>query len=355
MSYTAALDAQDEAQDDSTAQPTASMAVEVGLQPEQDDAGAASFTEVVPVSDRVGEGMPAPKQRSKSQGPLTQFGGASSDWNWSATADVNAEPPDPPPKVVGSVAEDSRWNWDGTKTDAAKRTSSMPADSRNVKKSRGSDDTAPSTNPAADPVSGVVPMFCSDWECWNRGEQTCIICMDFWCAWHWHEDTGQCRSCHQKVVNIVEEIRLKDARSSTAPTVEPAPTSSDVKMEAAPSDVDVDATSSGKGATAGYPDGSVGVPPVKPKPLQQATYSGVAAAMEESPLAKNPVLYTEVERTLKEATIRVKEEATDKRELGDSDEEQAAEVQLKEPLSNKQLEELEAREEANWSHECWAS
>ena len=93
---------------------------------------------------------------------------------------------------------------------------------------------------------------------------------------------------------------------------------------AASSGINVEATSSGEGATAGYPDGSVGVPPVKPEPPQQTTYSGVAGAMDKSPFATNPVLYTEVERTLKEATIRVKEEATEKDELGDSDEEKEA-------------------------------
>ena len=62
MSYTAALEAQEEAQDDSTAEPTASMAVDVEPQPEQDVAGAVSSTEIVPMSDRVGDRMPAPKQ-----------------------------------------------------------------------------------------------------------------------------------------------------------------------------------------------------------------------------------------------------------------------------------------------------
>ena len=55
MSYTTALEAQEEAQDDSTAEPTASMAVEAEPQPEQDVAGAAGSTEIMPMSDRVGD------------------------------------------------------------------------------------------------------------------------------------------------------------------------------------------------------------------------------------------------------------------------------------------------------------
>ena len=73
MSYTAALEAQEEAQDDSTAEPTASMAVEVEPQPEQDVAGAVSSTETVPMSDRVGDRMPAPKQVPKRPPLPTDF------------------------------------------------------------------------------------------------------------------------------------------------------------------------------------------------------------------------------------------------------------------------------------------
>ena len=65
MSFTTALEAQEEAQYDSTAEPTASMAVEVEPQPKQDVAGAVSSTEIVPMSDRVGDRMPAPKQVPK--------------------------------------------------------------------------------------------------------------------------------------------------------------------------------------------------------------------------------------------------------------------------------------------------
>ena len=124
----------------------------------------------------------------------------------------------------------------------------------------------------------------------------------------------------------MEELRQQEERSPSVPNVE--------------------ATPSGKGATAGYPDGSVGVPPVKPEPPQQTSYDGVARAMDKSPFAINPVLYTEVERTLKEATIRVKEEATEKDELGDSDEEKEAAVQIEKPLSSERAEEIDEMEDA---------
>ena len=73
MSFTNALEAQEEAQDDSTAEPTASMAVEVEPQPEQDVTGAVSSTEIVPMSDRVGDRMPAPKQVPKRPPLPTDF------------------------------------------------------------------------------------------------------------------------------------------------------------------------------------------------------------------------------------------------------------------------------------------
>ena len=73
MSFTAALEAHEESQDDSTAEPTASMAVEVEPQPEQDVAGAASSTEIVPMSDRVGDRMPAPKQVPRRPPMPTDF------------------------------------------------------------------------------------------------------------------------------------------------------------------------------------------------------------------------------------------------------------------------------------------
>ena len=73
MSFTTALEAQEEAQDASTAEPTAAMAVEVEPQQGQHAAGAASSTDVVPMSDRVGDQMPAPKQVPKRPPLPTDF------------------------------------------------------------------------------------------------------------------------------------------------------------------------------------------------------------------------------------------------------------------------------------------